>query len=233
MENWEFLIQKQGDGEWLPLQSPDVEILEGRYRVVARSNRPHVTVSVRVTYITPKEPPLRRVQTRSRQINSNGLMVVFPFAYLKPGDWEIRCSSDLISEMGIPWQRSVHLQVLPKEADVYEDELPLTPVVSTGQKEPEKEDFPPSDIPPLLTEEEIATQNVEAYLTGLQLSTQQEVTTQNVEAYLTSPPLPTQQEVTTQNVEAYLTGLLAEIETKSKPPVQEIPPLPPGPTPPL
>ena len=223
MENWEFLIQKQGDGEWLPLQSPDVEILEGRYRVVARSNRPHVTVSVRVTYITP-EPPLRRVQTRSRQINSNGLMVVFPFAYLKPGDWEIRCSSDLISEMGIPWQRSVHLQVLPKEADVYEDELPLTPVVSTGQ-----EDFSPSDIPSLLTEEEIATQNVEAYLTGLQLSTQQEVTTQNVEAYVTSPPPPTQQETTTQNVEAYLTGLLAEIETKSEPAAQDTPPLPPPP----
>jgi len=226
MENWEFLIQKQGDGEWLPLQSPDVEILEGRYRVVARSNRPHVTVSVRVTYITP-EPPLRRVQTRSRQINPNGLMVVFPFAYLKPGDWEIRCSNDL-SEMGIPWQRSVHLQVLPKEADVYEDELPLTPVVSTGQ-----EDFPPSDIPSLLTEEEIATQNVEAYLTGLQLSTQQEVTTQNVEAYVTSPPPPTQQETTTQNVEAYLTGLLAEIETKSEPAAQDTPPLPPEPTPPL
>ncbi len=238
MENWEFLIQKQGDSEWLPLQSPDVEILEGRYRVVARSNRPHVTVSVRVTYITA-EPSSRRVQTRSRQINSKGLMVVFPFAYLKPGDWEIRCSSDLLLEMGLPWQRSVHLQVLSKEADVYEDELPLTPPVSApaGQKTLEKV-YANSDIPPQPTENvealtsqpqptqlEVTTENVEA-LTSQPQPTPPEVTTENVEA-LTSQPQPTPPEVTTENVEAYLTGLLAEIETKSEPP----PLLSPSPTP--
>jgi len=34
MQSWEFLLQKEGDRVWLPLESPDVEILEGRYRVI-------------------------------------------------------------------------------------------------------------------------------------------------------------------------------------------------------
>ena len=38
MKKLEFLLQKEGDRAWLPLETPDVEILEGRYRVVA-SNR--------------------------------------------------------------------------------------------------------------------------------------------------------------------------------------------------
>ena len=120
MEQWQFLIQKQGDRSWHVLESPNLEILEGRYRVLARSNLPYTDVEVRVTHSSTQEvPPKRRIQKRSRRTNSEGLMAVIPFTLLKPGIWELRCSGDLMSDIfGKSWQYSVHLQVLSLEADL-------------------------------------------------------------------------------------------------------------------
>ena len=115
MKHWEFLIQKQGDRSWLPLESPDVEILEGRYRVVVRSSRPDTDVDVRVVHHSSEVPPKRKIQKRSRRTNSEGLIVVIPYTYLKPGIWELHCSG-LMSDLGQNWQYAVHLQVLPQEA---------------------------------------------------------------------------------------------------------------------
>jgi hypothetical protein len=119
MEHWQFLIQKQGDRSWRTLESPNVEISEGRYRVVARSNVANIDVEVRVThYSTLEEPTKRRVYKRSRRTNAEGLMAVIPFTYLKPGFWELQCSGDLMSDIfGKPWQRSLQLQVLPQRRD--------------------------------------------------------------------------------------------------------------------
>ncbi len=55
MEYWEFLLQKEGDRSWLPLESPTVEILEGRYRVVARSSRKQTNVEVRIIHQATEE----------------------------------------------------------------------------------------------------------------------------------------------------------------------------------
>ncbi|TBR58540.1 hypothetical protein B4U84_21765 [Westiellopsis prolifica IICB1] len=119
MEHWQFLIQKQGDRSWDSLKSPNVEISEGKYRVVARSKLANVDVEVRVTHYSSLEiPPKRRVQKRSRRTNAEGLMAVMPFTYLQPGLWELQCSSDLMSNLfGKPWQHSIQLQVLPLERD--------------------------------------------------------------------------------------------------------------------
>ncbi|GAB1538042.1 hypothetical protein NUACC21_06980 [Scytonema sp. NUACC21] len=116
MENWQFLIQQQGDRSWRPLESPNEEIIEGRYRVVARSSRANMDVEVRIVHTSTLEmPPKRRIQRRTRRTNAEGLMAVIPYTYLKPGIWELRCSSDLVSDvLGTPWQQSVRLQVLPK-----------------------------------------------------------------------------------------------------------------------
>lgn len=118
MEHWQFLIQKQGDRSWRPLESPNEEIIEGRYRVVACSDLANINVEVRVTHTSTLEvPPKRRIQKRSRRTNSEGLIAVIPFTYLKPGVWELSCSSDLMSDfLDKSWQHSVHLQVLPKVA---------------------------------------------------------------------------------------------------------------------
>jgi hypothetical protein len=114
MEHWQFLIQKQGDRSWHTLESPNLEILEGRYRVLARSNRPHIDIEVRVIHSSTQEVPIqRRVQKRSRRTNNEGLMAVIPFTHLKPGIWELRCSGDLMSDiLGKSWQYSIKIQVL-------------------------------------------------------------------------------------------------------------------------
>ncbi len=129
MDYWEFLIQKEGDRSWLPLETADVEILEGRYRLVARSSRLNVPVEIRITYQTPPEefPPKRGVQKRTNRTSPEGLMVVVPFMRFKPGIWELRCVGDVNPDsQEETWQESVRLQVLPigDHVDTEEDFVP-------------------------------------------------------------------------------------------------------------
>jgi hypothetical protein len=114
MKVWEFLIQQEGNRSWLPLESPNVEIVEGRYRVVARSSRVNTATEIRVAhYATTEVPPVRRVRKRSTQTNPEGLVVVLPFTQLQPGLWELYCTSDLMAEMmGESWQHVVQLHVM-------------------------------------------------------------------------------------------------------------------------
>ncbi|WP_375470820.1 hypothetical protein [uncultured Nostoc sp.] len=113
MEHWQFLIQKQGARSWHILESPNLEILEGQYRVLARSNLQNTDVEVRVTHSSTEEvQPTRRIFKRSRRTNSEGLMPIIPFTYFQPGVWELRCSGDLMSDLlGKSWQYSVQVQV--------------------------------------------------------------------------------------------------------------------------
>ena len=117
MENWQFLIQKQGDHNWRILESPNLTILADNYRVLARSYLNNMDVDVRVTYISTQEvPPKRRILKRSRRTNSEGLMAVIPFTHFKPGIWELRCSGDIMSEMlGKSWQHTLLIEVSPPE----------------------------------------------------------------------------------------------------------------------
>ena len=119
MEYWEFLIQKENESSWQSLKSPEVELQEGKYRLVARSSRPDTEVDIRIIHqSTHENPPKRRLQKRSRRINSEGLMVVIPFTDFKPGIWEFLCRPDLVEDlMGDSWQHSLRLQVLPKDTD--------------------------------------------------------------------------------------------------------------------
>jgi hypothetical protein len=123
-EYWEFLLQKEGDRSWLPLDSSDVEILEGRYRIVARSHRKNSNVEVRITHqATDEVPPKRRTQKRSHRTNQDGLVVVIPFTALKPGIWELNCSGDLMSDlMGNGWQASIQLHVVPRDSEDADDD---------------------------------------------------------------------------------------------------------------
>lgn len=119
MEFWEFLIQQDGDRSWLPIESPGAEILEGRYRVVARSSRTNTPVEIRLTHIaTEEDPPRRRIQKRTGRTNPEGLIVVMPFTRLQPGVWELRCAGDLMEDMmGNGWRYTVQLQVLAQESE--------------------------------------------------------------------------------------------------------------------
>ncbi|MBK1988993.1 hypothetical protein A0J48_015845 [Sphaerospermopsis aphanizomenoides BCCUSP55] len=117
MEHWQFLIQKQGDRTWQTLESPTLQILAGKYRVLARSHLLNTDVEVRVTHSSIQEvPPKRRIFKRMRRTNADGLMAVIPFTDLKQGIWELRCSGDLMTDMlGQSWQYSLLIKVLPEE----------------------------------------------------------------------------------------------------------------------
>ncbi|MDX2215734.1 MAG: hypothetical protein SFY66_20900 [Oculatellaceae cyanobacterium bins.114] len=155
---WEFLIQKEGDRSWLPLESPDVEILEGRYRVVARSNRVNTPVEIQVTHIAIAEnPPKRRTQKRSGQTNLDGLVVVIPFTRLQPGIWELSCAGDLMADFaGEGWHYTVKLQVLSHASETTEEWEPdwqtdaseSPSPLQTAPPPPESTPPPPPPIPP-------------------------------------------------------------------------------------
>ncbi|WP_256874570.1 hypothetical protein [Nostoc sp. C057] len=119
MEHWQFLIQKQGARSWHILESPNLEILEGQYRVLARSSFSNTDVEVRVTHSSTQEiQPTRRIFKRSRRTNSEGLMAVIPFTYFDAGVWELRCNGDLMSDLlGKSWQYSVQIKVLSEEEE--------------------------------------------------------------------------------------------------------------------
>lgn len=85
MENWQFLIQKQGDHTWRNLESPNLKIWAGNYRILARSDLKNTDIDVRVSHISVDEVPKRRLLKRSRRTNSEGLMAVIPFTNFKPG----------------------------------------------------------------------------------------------------------------------------------------------------
>lgn len=114
MDNWQFLIQKQGDRGWNTLDSSHLQILPGKYRLLARSWLVNTDVEVRVTHTAAGEvPPKRRVLKRSRRTNADGLMAVIPFTQFKPGIWELRCSGDVMSAMlGQSWQYTLYIEVL-------------------------------------------------------------------------------------------------------------------------
>ncbi|MEH1941409.1 MAG: hypothetical protein V7L01_14495 [Nostoc sp.] len=123
MEHWQFLIQKQGARSWHIVESPNLELLEGQYRVLARSNLRNTDVEVRVTHSSTQEvQPTRRIFKRSRRTNSEGLIAVIPFTYFQQGVWELRCCGDLMSDLfGKSWQYSVQLQVLSQEVEEVEE----------------------------------------------------------------------------------------------------------------
>lgn len=114
MKSWEFLIQKEGDRQWVPIPTPTLELEPGIYRIMANSNRVDSDVEVRITHQTltednsPHDP-----QKYSRHVNQQGLMMVLPFTELSAGIWEIRCCGDIMSELlGENWREILKLQVL-------------------------------------------------------------------------------------------------------------------------
>jgi hypothetical protein len=114
--HWEFLLQQEGDRSWLPLDTASAEILEGRYRIIARSNRYNVDVEVRITHENSFDQlPKRRTQKRATRTNGDGFLLVLPFTLMTPGNWSFRCSGDVMSDLlGQSWQQSVVLQVQPQ-----------------------------------------------------------------------------------------------------------------------
>lgn len=115
MDYWEFLLQRDGDGSWLPLEVAQVEILEGRYRIMAHTSRLEQPVEVRIHQLMlDRHPPKRRTLKRSGKIEDSGLLVVMPFTWLTAGQWDISCSQPGEAP---DWHYGVQLQVQPQDGD--------------------------------------------------------------------------------------------------------------------
>lgn len=128
MKYWEFLIQKEGDQTWLPLETQQVEILEGRYRVVAHTDRVNTPLEIRVSQLMTHEmPPRKRVRKRTSQTNETGLVVVMPYVHLKPGQWSLQCSSLNVMDslIGEGWQYGVQLDVFAHTEEDWSSEWPI------------------------------------------------------------------------------------------------------------
>ncbi len=123
MKSWEFLLQKEGDRTWLPLENPTVEILEGRYRVVARTPCAKTEVDIYVSFVSSEDdPPKRRIQQRSHRANDDGLLAILPFTPFRPGRWELRCRPHVdAGETTQQWHSQIELQVLPEDSQGDDD----------------------------------------------------------------------------------------------------------------
>ncbi|WP_373540295.1 hypothetical protein [Chamaesiphon sp.] len=112
MEYWEFLIQRQGDRGWRPIKTGNLQLMEGKYRIVANSNLLDTQIQTRVTYQTPGVTPQRRSQSCNQTTKSNGLLVIIPFTQLHSGIWQFVCSGTTTSQTA--WHQILKLRVLPR-----------------------------------------------------------------------------------------------------------------------
>ena len=111
MTDWEFLIQREGDRGWRPIKTGNLQLTEGKYRIVASSNLLDTQIQTRVTYQTLGLPvPQRRARSCQQTTNPRGLLVIIPFTYLQSGMWQFVCSGDT----NTPWHRILKLRVLAK-----------------------------------------------------------------------------------------------------------------------
>lgn len=129
MATWEFLLQKEGDRAWLPLEPPSVEILEGCYRLMARCPSAETPIEVQIKHYYEQEgQPKQRYQRRTHRTSPSGLMGIIPFTYLEPGRWELSCR--LIQDGVIQGGAfEIRLDVLAQVEDW--DWVPTIPVVAT------------------------------------------------------------------------------------------------------
>jgi hypothetical protein len=111
MEYWEFLIQREGDRGWRTIETGNLQLMEGKYRIVANSDLVDTQIQTRVTYQTSDQIPQRRSQSRNQTTNLRGLLAVIPFTNLQSGIWQFVCSGTTDAQAS--WQRILKLRVLP------------------------------------------------------------------------------------------------------------------------
>ena len=112
MEYWEFLIQREGDRGWRTIETGNLQLMEGRYRIVANSHLVDTQIQTRVTHQTTGSiEPQRRSQSRTQITNSSGVLIIVPFTQIQSGMWQFVCSG---TTPGGSWQRQLKLRVLPR-----------------------------------------------------------------------------------------------------------------------
>jgi hypothetical protein len=135
MTQWQFLIQKEGDQDWLPLETPGAEILEGRYRLIAQVDQPELAVKVHIRHEYELDGILQEIiQQRVQQPNHDGCVELFGLNYLLPGLWEMNCQM-LSEQANVPkLGRNISLQVLAQDFELLSDWDPIESASTSTQK---------------------------------------------------------------------------------------------------
>jgi hypothetical protein len=128
MNRWEFLIQKEGDRSWNAIREPIIKLEAGRYRLIAQSNRANLDVEIKIAYRAEDRIYSRKY---NRRTNAQGLIALLPFTTFKPGDWELRCCCDIMSELlGEFWQDHLQIQVISQNPLLHREFFSDRPMTS-------------------------------------------------------------------------------------------------------
>jgi hypothetical protein len=133
MTQWQFLIQKEGDQDWLPLESSSAEILEGRYQLIVQSHQPYTSVDVQIRHEYEMGGILQEVtQRRRQQADTLGRLDLISSTYLPPGLWELKCRTTQDPQVGkTSPPRKLLLQVLAQDFELSSDWEVLEPPSSS------------------------------------------------------------------------------------------------------
>jgi hypothetical protein len=134
MTYWEFLIQREDDRSWKTLTSPNLQIVEGKYRIIANTSAIDATVRTQVFYHTDNEPP-QLSQSRSQLIGAEGVLVVLPFTHLQAGMWHFKCNVSISEDHEVC--QPLKLKVLPKTNQAAHQ----SPIPETVMAEPQPVDM--------------------------------------------------------------------------------------------
>jgi hypothetical protein len=129
MPYWEFLIQRETDRAWRPLTSRNLQVFEGKYRVIANTSMVDAAVRTQVFYQNDQQPP-QLSQHRSQAISPEGMLIVLPFTHLQSGVWHFNCNISDAREVC----EQLRLKVVPRPAST---EPPVTTLeVSSSSSTP-------------------------------------------------------------------------------------------------
>jgi hypothetical protein len=118
MTQWQFLIQKERDQDWLPLDSPGAEILEGSYRLVAQVDHEDVVVEIQIRHEYEVDGILQEIVQRRVQHVSGGQIELLSSTYLLPGLWQLSCQLMSDREDLRTFRSTLALQVLAQEFEL-------------------------------------------------------------------------------------------------------------------
>ncbi|MDC0833004.1 hypothetical protein CKA32_006033 [Geitlerinema sp. FC II] len=142
MQDWEFLIQREGERVWRPLPSDGKAIATGRYRIVAKTTFKNAIAEIRVLYTPPTASQLRETPSSDsqqcdrcvRQTEEDGSLLVLSPTELLPGRWELSCAAPVTVERPEPTRRAtvcLHVDgetaIASPDADAPTDDLAPLP----------------------------------------------------------------------------------------------------------
>ena len=91
MTTWKFLIQKENDQAWLPLESPSVEVLEGRYQLMAQTEEIGKSVHIHLTHRYEQDGVVQeKCHQQMQVVDDQGQLKILSLTYLNTGSWTVK-----------------------------------------------------------------------------------------------------------------------------------------------